>query len=721
MDAARAQRAERFQRGARLPRFVLRTIAEERRREAAASRDALAASRERIRREVAEITRKRRERRERQIIRERARETRLREGPLNRAPWRNRKVLHQQVRAPDGALGARKPYLYQATMPVDSLQDALQIVEEEAKFHGMEAQVGAFIRDDAGNVITTRPTAWATEFRGALRLTYDEEEALGEDENPHAIYVNMRPRVGPGAAGGAGKGSNCLAVALESFAGLYGLETPFPGGKYRYHRLKKQLGLLDNEPVPLRCMDKVSELCGWEISVYGPDGAMLSAERVGTTLAAPHATLVLEAGHFTCAERPNPTVPKRLVLYKTLPDGTKQTYTGGSTADGAGIYEIKRKLFANHAGANGKAVLRHMKPDEDLEQAYKEISEAREFILEACNTLQVGRVDLFSFGKISEIAEADWLRTMPYRIEDLGVEPQKVVRDAFKGGLIWADREQLNVPHDVVQLDVNGYYMYLLSSLQQKVPLRGGKFEELKLNSEALKNLSSCTFWEVQKIEGVPDYLRLNRRWYTGHELEIFLKRGARIEQSDTRRVLTFAPSDCVEVRQLFKSFTTKWRAIEQRAKDLKAPAHVVGIIKRLSRSLWGKLCQGREVARLYNPDREAVPEELSVVEAGAHDGFAMRCLVRNRNDVASFRGRLPAIGAILCAEGRLRMWNKIDFLQKRNCRVFRLHTDGFVAEARAEKLLASDIHPKKPGALKVERRGVAKVVASNRKPVWMS
>jgi hypothetical protein len=129
---------------------------------------------------------------------------------------------------------------------------------------------------------------------------YDETQLPDEEDSNYydrfIIYVMDKPT--SGGCDGVNEGDNdCLYQCLKR---IYEIFSKLPKAIERPEYIKEKLGLFQESPVPVSCMDKMEDLArNLALDITG------DITQISKSKADRHATLVLSEGHYSVVTNPD--------------------------------------------------------------------------------------------------------------------------------------------------------------------------------------------------------------------------------------------------------------------------------------------------------------------------------------------------------------------------------------------------------------------------------
>lgn len=549
---------------------------------------------------------------------------------------------------------------------------------------------------------------------------HDERDVLDLAITNVEYVVEFRADAGGNSAD---RGNNCLLENLESFAQHSIRARPFsgycrgtskakmPNDPQRFANFKHRLGLQADAPVPVSLVPEVERLLGFRIRILQGDEILYHGS-TDADPATPTCVQTLVGEHYVLANTPYQFAPPKArfeplddlgyprapIVAQHTPEGVRCLGPNGEemlTPTQVMIMERSKKISV-------RWVSKRADPAAEL----AEWKQARDELI------RVSNIDLYSRGRLSDIALDSWRACNVYEPQPLPRDQEVHIRAAMMGGCVAAKPGRVE---NAVQIDVKSFYPYMMGSgmSHRAVPIAPGQWIDKQLHSFEDLSTESPDLWTV-KLSNVPRPWRINpKNVYRESELRALLKAHPEVkwQPRDKFPVLHWEPGQCIQIGRLFKPFVEFWQEIEAKTKEAGLD-NARKAVKTIRNCLWGKLCDCRPTKLYVQKDFvfDADTEFLSL----RTDGERVIAETRRGSDKI-FRGVLPTVGYSILSFGRVRMCSALEHLQFRGFEWRRVHTDGAVIDLKREALerLISDkrvFEEGRPGRFQVEKIGTTNV-----------
>lgn len=498
--------------------------------------------------------------------------------------------------------------------------------------------------------------------------------------------VNILVKLIKKEGGCDGKMNDCLFYALRD-----GLNVEMPKRIKDPYHLKRYVKVARYDLVPVSVLPMLEKKMKVRINVIG-DVEIMSAAKHKETI-----TVKLSNSHYTLHNRHK--IDKQLRGGTNYRDKTiimyEEDYVGGKLKyvayDGKQQYEIDRSILNVFwmKPLSSKVIYRRRRPDQGTleEQHQQMVSDAHELAehskgkINLFRQLNEKKAALFLFGKLSNTFAPP---------EPIGELEARWIRNAKSGGLIWAERCELE---DAYCYDMNKMYSSLLKNDRFTVPTGKGVFSTLS-QAEVNKapyfayGIYHCRISNPNNID-TRLFSYSKRTYYTHFDLTTAKALGLSIEiVGGSNNVLLYPKR--VHSHHLFAPFVEFMDGVYKKCSERGRKR-----CKLIMNALWGGLSMANDARVDLNESRELDLKDREVVHV---EPYKKSFLVNVQCYTKRFKTDYARIGAFLPAYGRRVMFQQ---LQKHYKNIKRVHTDGFISQKKLKMDVGTEI-----GQWKVEHQG---------------
>ena len=509
--------------------------------------------------------------------------------------------------------------------------------------------------------------------------------------NPKVKIDHFNIVVVPDPAGGAGERNDCLFECIyDYFHGMLPPTLRCPA------QLKKALKLDRYALVPVKMLPTVEKLYTIRITLTGDDAYARDSKGGGMEI-------VMKDNHYTLKEQP---VLKKRMLWNWK-DHTKETAL--VILEGNPMKELPaEKMIETLKG--GQFTFR--KSAELEGKRGKPLKEQWKIWDQECKDLKEHNVDMHRTPKYTDAAKREMMMlARDMKFEPLPPNQQQCIADAMMGGAIYAEK---GFEGEVHGYDYNSFYPSLLP--KHTFPNGEGKFHILKCKSKtadgrdywqygvyrlakSLPNIGGCRFWRTTGKGEEP--------WYTHYDLQSYEEHTGKtpaLAQDGKDNALIWTPKERIHGATIFKDFVDKWFVLKQENSERKkGDPHKLDAYKTILTSLWGAMCEQYRNTKVYKHG-----DSVDEIIIGAMSTGNGKITVTTRPSGHIFKGELPALGCFLLSLARYKLGQMLAKVCNKDCRVVRVHTDGFLltkplpAGATSKHLGGLKYEPEKSGMFRV-------------------
>ena len=514
-----------------------------------------------------------------------------------------------------------------------------------------------------------------------------EGEAIQNKFNKFNFLIKLYPLSG----GCDGEMNDCLWFCLRD---LFNGEAYLPKPIASAGKLKRLLGVDRLEPVPCKLLATLEDKIKVNVNVSG------DVSRPSKKAHPRKADVVLRNGHYTVAHRHKMDeqlrqntnhMDKKLVVYKEVHAGTclhYETYDtdrGSRTVTREDMEEFWMKPLSSafiYRRAESDSIpleeqLVALQADADI------LKDHSQGLINLRRSLGDKTAALFAFGKLSRMFDPP---------EPIDTSEAVWIQNAKSGGLIFAEKGK-KLDH-AWSYDLNKMYSAMLSNAKFTVPYSKGEVKHVGSLPEAYVpyGIYKC---RITNPKGVDARLfRMQKRrenvfvHYTHFDLTTARELDLDIELADGINCLLY-PTGRKAGSQLFKPFVDTMYNLHVKTGGMRR-------CKKIMNCLWGGLAQNNRKKVDLTKGGELDVEDADVVHIEPHNSGH---LVVVQSYSKPFKTNYARIAPFLTAFARRYMFLE---LKPFTDHVFRIHTDGFVADKQLHGLKMSS----RVGDWKLEHKG---------------
>jgi hypothetical protein len=360
------------------------------------------------------------------------------------------------------------------------------------------------------------------------------------------------------------------------------------------------------------------------------------------------------------------------------------------------FYTRKRDLFGEFSYCPSKK--------DDMAEEYETILHDAEILKqESAKIKGLGEIDLSQCGynvvTATRLLVYNNLRSIPVPEEITPMEEEWIYR-AFMGGIIMSVPAQLD---NAVDYDINSAYPFMMSKQGISFPIKQGEFSHM----DDLPEIVSYGIYHViispHEDPHVARLFRFNQKnYYTHTDIQLARNLGLNVEliHDGQANSLTYKTGRALGMH-MFKTLVDNLYQLKQKK---------VPFAKAIINTIWGCLCEKNKLTRVAYHDKPeiVVDEEHTILAihpvAGGHR-------VQYAKQGGLYKYNYARIGVFLTSYVRRFMSETLLPFKEH---IYRIHTDGFIADQSLPLSLGTDL-----GEWKIEKTGDCQIAHSN-KIVWI-
>ncbi len=491
-------------------------------------------------------------------------------------------------------------------------------------------------------------------------------------------------------AGGASKDNDCLWLALRQ---MYGGQAHLPTMVNAGWKVCKICGVPNRAKIPVDSLGALEDKLKINIHVQG------DVERVPTKEYLMDFHVRLENGHYTLVKasyyksrqliRKIPTVDKDIAVYRAAADGKFECYDDNGYREllSDQLMKAARKPLS-HPIIYRKIDSRDKRPLEDI---YHEQINGANQLYEKNPLLNMYRQSTFK-------KSAFFL----FHYRSLGIpdpQPLTAVEQRFceyanHGGLI------MSVPGDLeygICYDMNKMYMSVLTHKHMRVYWKQGKYETFATDhfDDTARNVAGG----IYRCRIIPNGEKVERlfrfssnNYYTHHDIRTAREMGMKVEMID-KSPNAVLYSNMTGRGMVYPANKVFGPFVKSMSELVKAD---IPYAKKIMNSLWGGLCQkntkifddGADRSNFDTDETDFKDHDIDHIEPAFVAGkpsFRVKLVDREQRFATDYARIGPFVTSFARREMYLALRDHVDH-------VFRIHTDGFVADKKIELRMSSKI-----------------------------